>query len=73
MTPPGTRYNNWFDRVVVSTPDFESGNLGSNPGGTYVFSTIHQVRQSTFLYSYLANLVGLKRAFNFKTGLTPYI
>jgi hypothetical protein len=22
---------------VVSTPDFESGDLGSNPGGTYFF------------------------------------
>ena len=30
----GTKYNIWFHSVVVSTPDFESGNLGSNPGGT---------------------------------------
>ena len=26
--------NKWFHSVVVSTPDFESGDLGSNPGGT---------------------------------------
>jgi hypothetical protein len=25
-----------FHGVVVITPDFESGNLGSNPGGTYI-------------------------------------
>ena len=24
-----------FHGVVVSTPDFESGDLGSNPGGTF--------------------------------------
>ena len=29
----------WFHGVVVITPDFESGNLGSNPGGTYFFLT----------------------------------
>jgi hypothetical protein len=28
---------NQFHGVVVITPDFESGNLGSNPGGTYFF------------------------------------
>ena len=26
---------NRFHGVVVSTPDFESGDLGSNPGGTF--------------------------------------
>lgn len=26
---------NWSYSVVVSTPDFESGNLGSNPGKTF--------------------------------------
>jgi hypothetical protein len=31
------KINNWFHSVVVSTPDFESGDLGSNPGGTYFF------------------------------------
>ena len=34
---PGTAYIKWFHGVVVITPDFESGNLGSNPGGTYPF------------------------------------
>ena len=27
--------NQWSYSVVVSTPDFESGNLGSNPGKTF--------------------------------------
>ena len=32
-----TIYNNRFHGVVVITPDSESGNLGSSPGGTYIF------------------------------------
>jgi hypothetical protein len=31
------RHENRFHGVVVSTPDFESGDLGSNPGGTSFF------------------------------------
>jgi hypothetical protein len=31
---------NGFHSVVVSTPDFESGDLGSNPGGTYFFAVM---------------------------------
>ena len=31
----GRTHIKWFHGVVVITPDFESGNLGSNPGGTY--------------------------------------
>ena len=30
-----TAHIKWFHGVVVITPDFESGNLGLNPGGTY--------------------------------------
>ena len=32
-----TAHIKWFHGVVVITPDFESGNLGSNPSGTYIF------------------------------------
>jgi hypothetical protein len=34
---------NRFHGVVVITPDFESGNLGSNPGGTYLFFRNKQI------------------------------
>lgn len=32
-----TSLSNRFYGVVVSTPDFESGDLGSNPGRTFFF------------------------------------
>uniref|UniRef100_A0A0A8XSW2 Uncharacterized protein n=1 Tax=Arundo donax TaxID=35708 RepID=A0A0A8XSW2_ARUDO len=34
---PETADIKWFHGVVVITLDFESGNPGSNPGGTYFF------------------------------------
>jgi hypothetical protein len=33
----GITYINWFHGIVVITVDFESGNLGSNPDGTFLF------------------------------------
>ena len=37
----------WFRDVMVSIPDFESGNPGSNPGETYNLTIAQLVEQWT--------------------------
>jgi hypothetical protein len=50
-----------FHGVVVITPDSESGNLGSNPGGAYIIFLWGRNRQSvqTFGKSYQISIFSL--------------
>ena len=42
-----------FYGVVVSTPDFESGDLGSNPGRTFLIYFLYIEYQSYCLFTCL--------------------